>query len=459
MALNVVNSVVGTTRTLASGDELIVTRDGVIAVDIGHGISVPHSDPFGIHIEGSVYATWAPLLINGDDTASYTSNIIVADTGIIRSFYNFYTVAIQRNGVDFENNGEITAAEASAILFYSGVDTGSLVNRGTITAYDDAFSFLGDALDATIDTFFVTNHGHMEGGSNVVSGRYENMDVVNTGTMVSEDRAVVMIRAAVQGVQPALSLNNLGLIQTTDAVEVVYGGFGHDEVINRGMIVGVVELDSGNDRVLNHGDIVGDVRLDNGSDYVFNAGTIQGDIYMGPGGDLLINWGGIDGNVDMGSTSMYTVVVRNTGHIEGSVTLGGASDKYYGLGGTASGTVYLGSGFDTAYVDQHGVVISGGADDDYVYAYDDVFVDAVEVVYARGALDVGVSVLQGPSTAYGNIGNNHFVNSGQHSVAFYGRSGDDRLEAGTSGDTLDGGAGNDMLIGGTGVDTMTGAAG
>lgn len=91
----------------------------------------------------------------------------------------------------------------------------------------------------------------------------------------------------------AATLVNDGLIDADIAIKAEYyfspSSGTVDSVLNRGEVVGAIELGDGNDRLINIGRIAGDIALGFGDDGVEwdLAGTIEGLIDGGPGTDML----------------------------------------------------------------------------------------------------------------------------------------------------------------------------
>ncbi|MEQ9696155.1 hypothetical protein WNE31_18345, partial [Shimia sp. SDUM112013] len=412
MPINVINGLVTTGQTLGVGDDLVVTQIGSL-MSSGRAVSATHDEDVSVAIYGTVTAGDEALYFSGGGDSS-SATIFVGETGVVRSFQDT-AMLFYRDGVVIENNGAISSGDSPAILFATGVNGANIHNTGTISGGVDAhtISFAGNSTLTAVGTFRVTNSGIIRSDNNLVNGLYENMWVTNSGTMISTDDGVVLSGSTYTN---SIWLLNSGQFLANDYA--VYSTYGSDRITNLGEMAGNIYTSQGDDRVVNSGRIIGNISTGRNDDFV-----------------------------------------RNSGFVDGIVRLGEDGDEYRGYGGHVTEGIELGFGDDAAWVDQSGVEIDGGAGVDTVVTRAGTTVIDVEEVTVRGTEHVDVTVAQGASTVYGNIGDNHFMNHGADSVAFYGRSGDDRLEAGTSGDTLDGGAGNDMLIGGTGVDTMTGAAG
>ena len=144
-----------------------------------------------------------------------------------------------------------------------------------------------------------------------------------------------------------------------------------------------------------------------GSLNISNSGLISADIAINCYGHLTLdNSGVIEGLIYAQSAAegsgFYEDLIINSGTIAGTILLEGDDDLYDGRDGQLIGTLYLGTGNDTA---------RGGSNGDLFY---------------------------------GESGNDRL----------FGYGGNDRLFGGDGDDRLDGGAGADKLFGGDGADTL-----
>lgn len=133
--------------------------------------------------------------------------------------------------------------------------------------------------------------------------------------------------------------------------------------------------------------------------------------------------------------------VRNSGKIDGSISLGGGDDVYDGRGGKVSGAIAGGAGYDT--------YILGSKNDFVVEAENDGYNDVIITSFSyKLASDVHVEHLhlsgKGNFNLQGNDGG----------IFMLGNSGNNRLLGGAGSDILSGGRGKDVLIGGEGVDAF-----
>lgn len=166
---------------------------------------------------------------------------------------------------------------------------------------------------------------------------------------------------------------------------------------------------------------------------IHNSGKIEGAKFQGvhfssaTGVNTLVNSGEIKGVGTAIHTEASQVILRNSGVIDGDVSLALADDRVNNTG-KIIGDVDLGAGADTYRGKQQGHVtgkVLGGDGEDML---------------AGGEL-------------------NDRLDGGSDDDLVAGRGGDDWLWGGAGADTLHGGAGDDHLIGGAGDDLLSGGSG
>jgi Ca2+-binding RTX toxin-like protein len=182
-----------------------------------------------------------------------------------------------------------------------------------------------------------------------------------------------------------------------------------------------------------------------------NTGMLNGIVSLGGGQDVVSNRGGaINGDVQLHEGD--DVFKNRDGTINGDVRLGFGDDRFEGRGGRLNGVLYGGDGNDVVTLASPATL--------YVEQYDEGF-DRVRInaTYRLGAHIDGLTLLgKANHTGIGNSLSNWLIgNKGDN--ALFGLDGGDVLSGNDGRDRLDGGAGNDTLHGGTGKDSLTGGDG
>jgi len=128
--------------------------------------------------------------------------------------------------------------------------------------------------------------------------------------------------------------------------------------------------------------------------------------------------------------------VRNSGTINGSISLGGSSDTYNGRGGHVTGVINGGDGSDTYILDNKKDYVFDGADQGY---------DKLTVSFSM------------------TLGNDNHIEtiylSGKRNLDLHGNDDGNSLIGNSGNNSLSGDAGNDWLRGGRGADLLTGGEG
>lgn len=261
------------------------------------------------------------------------------------------------------------------------------------------------------------------------------------------------------------------VLQNWGEVSGTWGAFlqGWDRglVENHGVMAGNVQAgvfitSSSNVEVINTGSITGadGVAFSTAAGIVRNSGEIitNGagnqaiDALAANGAITVLNSGWIAAQTVAIRTGSGFDTVRNSGLIEGDVSLGGGDDLYDGIGGRLASAVSGGSGNDTYLVDDSTIelVELAGEGLDTVRSLVSFHLGAhFENLDLLGAGNVDGRGNTEHNAITGNIGNN----------LLRGAAGDDTLAGGEGNDLLHGNRGNDLLAGGTGDDTLIGGAG
>lgn len=215
--------------------------------------------------------------------------------------------------------------------------------------------------------------------------------VVNRGLISGGNIAITQFNPA----QQAVVVKNFGDLMGNNYAVRTFGTT-EDLVMNRGTIVGTIELAGGNDR------------LDN------RDGRIEGDVLMGDGDDVVVNRGGI---------------------INGTVYGGAGNDRY-----VASAT-------------QEDVFDGGAGIDIMDYRWGGAVVVALDGSFENAGAALNDEIT-GVEHVYGSRTGGDTIRGNQAANLLRGEGGADRLEGAGGADVLIGGRGKDTLSGGGGNDTF-----
>lgn len=184
-----------------------------------------------------------------------------------------------------------------------------------------------------------------------------------------------------------------------------------------------------------------------GASIIRNSGSITSYepaiVVDGSGGFNFIVNSGYIGSIFTAIEALSSVVILNSGVIEGSANLSSGDDFYLGTGGVLFGEVFGGSGNDE---------LTGGDAADQFNGGDDN--DVLKGMAGEDTLDGGF----GNDSIRGGEGDDLMSGGGGDDMAF-GNAGADIMTAGDGADTLRGGAGNDQLRGNQGEDILRGGSG
>lgn len=400
------------TRVLAAGDGVMITRNGGISVPGGHAVEATGTaNSTNVQIDGYAYGRNSGVYLTGtdlgDDDATGIGGHLVQITangsaGSAEAISGYGGVVVSGSGNVVSNQGQIFASNAGVLAH--GVTT-TISNGGAIMAGTCGVEFRGD--DGVSFAYELVNSGVIEGETAVVrTGGFGETRIVNTGSISALSGGVaVAITGTVAGAS-SLVLTNSGTLAGT-------GG---------AIVAAELELAATpgqtDDRVLNHGLIIGDVSLFLGDDRLRNDGRIDGDVDLGVGDDI-----------------------------------------FSGYGGRVDGAVSGGDGDDLFLVDQSDVQINGGAGWDEIRAYGDVTSGGgIEVIKLQGGGALNATGDDGDNQITGTSGANILI-GGDGNDLLTGQAGTDDLQGGAGNDTLRGGADADVLGGGAGNDIMAGQGG
>lgn len=425
MAIDYIDTLDTTARSLASSAEILIDTQGRLAITSVSttALSATTAQFIDITVLGGVVASGRAIDLGSfDGTNSGTGEhtiLIGADGFIYASLANQAAIELDGDQNQVTNWGQIISNDDAIEINNEALNGEVFIeNRGLISANDIGFNIdfvIGNTASATA---YVTNSGE------ITTQRSDGIQIVH-GTLQLENSGSVYSFSGdgVQGSSGALSITNSGTITGQIGIAAFSGTL---DLLNSGTItatgsanaaIQVTGADASS--ITNSGIVNGIVNLDSGDDQILNTGLINGDVFLQAGADVYDGYGG----------------------------------------GVIEGTLDMGVGDDTIYVDQNDASIDGGGDTDVVYARSDVLdVTGVEQIILQGAGGHTVVASDGDEDIRGNIGNNR-LEGGAGNDTIEGRAGDDVILGGANQDQLFGNTGNDFIEGGDGVDTLDGGAG
>lgn len=370
-------------------------------------------DQAGVSIEG---AAWRAVTLGGDVVVTAERDVGVA--GVRAEAFEDQVAAL------WLTPNAAVSVDTTSLNLALGVgaagDRLKLTNEGAITVHA-----AGEALGATAGRGGFVNHGTLtvEAVGNAAGvtmdrgGSFENSGTISVvgGSLPFSGATGVRLG------QPNLSLEfvNSGTIKATQL------GSAHSSI---GVAV------AGYIKLTNHGLIEADNALWFSRDGIESKDGRIADI---------TNTGTLRGAVHLDNETTEPVILRNSGMIDGAVTLNNGADTYSGEAGLVTGVVHGGAGAD---------VLRGGAGPETLSG------DAGSDTIDGGAGADVVNGGQGDDRIDGGLGANRLRGEEGNDVVIGGADFDD-INGNTGDDTVSGGAGADWVLGGQGNDRVLGDVG
>ena len=463
----------GTAFTVAAnGDDLFLRQGVLIASTRGDGIRSGNDDNT-ITIAGDVFATSTGIEMDGDRaTVVITSTGSVLATGDTAGNFG----GIELGGVDcvLLNAGEVSSTEGIGVTLNG--NNGYIHNTGSIYSASQAvfMGLFGKSDGRLVNDGVISTAGAFASLSdrygNGVFTEGANTQITNTGEISTSYDDGAGVRISFGGTNS--SVLNIGSI-------VASTGFGVDfdiasSLINAGTIFGGVNSVSGSnqvDSVINRGLMIGDVDMGDDNDlYYGRYGAVEGDIFLGAGNDTAS--GGAEGERIEGGDGIDRIFGfggdDNLFGDEGNDVLrggdgndgvnGGADNDDLG-GGNGNDTLLGADGNDLLRGDMGADVLNGGDGFDRA-SYGDsstgITIDLADTGLSTGIAqgDSYVSIEAYEATAFADVMFGDDVNN-----LLRGMDGDDQISGRGGNDNLQGFDGDDILSGGTGNDTLNGGDG
>lgn len=352
-----------------------------------------------------------------------------------------------------DDNTYITVADAIVSNDGNAFSFGTTSNNeytifGSVIADLDGIVSTSDS--ASGHSVVVNEGGSVLGGSDGMELRGSTHKVLNNGSIIGLGDGGIQI----VGVN-AIATNNSFVFGQLEGIGVGAGG----TVFNNGTVQsnqnGIVAKDGGG-QVISNGTVAGagtGVRA-NGSATVENSGTITGSfnaVSMLSDPDqtsALLNSGTITVlSQASGNSAVFAGegndTVKNTGLIQGKVSLGEGDDVYDGRNGTVTDSVQGSSGADKLLGGDEENALNGGGGQDTLKGRD-------------GEDDLSGG--DGGDLLHGGNGDDTLAGGGG-SDTISGGQGDDNVKGGRGNDDLNGGSGDDTLSGADGQDVLKGGKG
>lgn len=338
---------------------------------------------------------------------------------------NTYNITGSHNTWILKQGHQVTSSFANGIYEASSLSDNSYIIKGSVSASGvmaSAMFLSGD--DANVR---ITKTGAVEGRNGIMSygdkatiSNSGTIDVDETGVEIHGSHSSMVNHGTISShATTALSVLNVDTFRftsdgTIDSFRGIYSE-AHDLTVNLGKHSVFYTADVAIETVTAYDETA----------KIVNRGEMSagGNIFS-----LVIK--GHDGNE----------TVRNSGTIEGSISLGGNSDTYNGRGGHVTGVINGGDGPDRYILDNKTDYVFEGADQGYdrltvsfsmTLAND----NHIEAIYLSGKGNFNLHGNKDGNVLIGNAGNNTLLG-----------------DAGS--DWLRGGRGTDLLTGGEGADTF-----
>jgi serralysin len=404
--------------TIDLGDYVYLDKDGAVTSS-STALYASHDGAIRLVIHGAV-ASGSTAVVLGDDPTSVNAMAVrVGETGTIDSIGSATGIYFNRNASDLINHGQISA-DFRGLMYAYNVESGTILNTGSITAHTSAGIYISGIPSSTSGTFSIVNSGWIS-GANGIKGRSQSIDLDNSGTIVSgidSGDVAIELYSNTAGTN-TLNVHNTGSIIGKAGV-AIQGADAADTIVNKGEIWGDVDLGAGADTFDGRG------------------GMLDGTVYGGSGDDTYI----VD-NTDISLSELMgegTDTVKSTvgyklqSEFEDLTLLG--DDDIRGIGNDG-GNILIGNIGDNRLRGNGGDdTISGGDGDDKIWG-------GIGVESIHG--DAGDDIIHGGL-------NNDVIFGGEDDDVIYGNRQNDKLFGGFGNDRLVGGVGRDALFGGQGND-------
>ncbi|WP_445501585.1 calcium-binding protein [Microvirga sp. G4-2] len=432
-----------TVTLTADVSSLMVNTVAVVAPTGRHGIDATAGAGGSIAVYGNVEGDWG-ILDGATARASYRVTLYAGASLTARAGNG---IGVATGDTTIINHGAI-AAENRGISI-GGMNSNTVLNSGSITAR------IGADIQGT--DLMVTNAGSINAAEFGIVAYGFSTTIINSGSVTSPHGVTFGLAAS-----SALNvLVNTGSIVSNNGT-AVQSSAGVDQIVNRGVIVGNLELTAGNDIVDNRqGTIHGVVQMGQDND-TFYGGAGNEVIRQWYGNDLIDGGSGIDTVTFDGSTIGAIVdlnitttqagdwgndIYLNIENITGSVM----ADR---LTGNGAANVFIGDrGDDTLVGGSGNDVLAGGMDNDILDGG-----AGVDTAVFEGAtitiVDLRFTTAQRTGHGFDVLIGIENVTSGSVADVLTGNAGVNRLSGNGGSDTLSGLEGNDVLIGGTGKDVF-----
>lgn len=446
MAFRTITDTVTTTQTLASGDELVISPTGFLAVD-GRAIAADAGASFEIGIYGVAIGTnFGGVSIEDGGIVE----LIIGATGQVGSTGNAAVEVTASSIVRIVNAGTVQSTGSSAIDLDRVTGTSgasfSLSNSGTITSTGQS---------VLIDSGTFVSRVFNSGIISAVSANALRLDDESGGALVRNSGEISSVDGSGVFATRNLVINNSGEISSAETIGLSVDGT--LRLVNSGTISGEDEALAarGNAIIANRGDIIGNVEMGEGDgNFDGRSGTVVGVVFGEEGNDTLR--GGSDNDVLNGGEDADTILGN-----AGDDTLIGASGEDVIAGGSGDDVIFGGGNSDVLRGDTGDDVLDGANGNDNMFggSGNDELLGGNNNDTMRG--DSGNDTLEGDAGddfLFGGT-DDDVLSGGADTDTLFGETGDDVLMGGAGNDRLRGDSGNDTLSGDAGADNLQGGAG
>jgi len=332
-----------------------------------------------------------------------------------------YNITGSHNTWILKQGHQVVTSFGDGIFEASSLSDNNYIVKGSVSASGFMVSAMvlgGDDADVTIAKGGVIEgrKGIMSYGDNATISNSGKIDVDETGVEIHGAHSSMVNHGSITSVATAalsvLNVDSFSFVNDgkitgargiySEAADLVVKLGKHSVIETSGVTIETVTAYNETAKIINKGEMSAD-----------------GNIFS-----LVIE--GHDGNE----------TVRNSGTINGSISLGGSSDTYNGRGGHVIGVINGGDGSDTYILDNK---------KDYVFEAADQGHDKLTVSFSM------------------TLGNDNHIEtiylSGKRNVDLHGNDDGNSLIGNSGNNSLSGDAGNDWLRGGRGTDFLTGGEG